>query len=294
MLPLVIHTNMKTNRSILTYFSATYTTRKISKEISRTISPTHEEYDITCQSPTETIYCNTNDLLIVGVPVYAGRVPIQAANALKLFKGDNTPAIIICTYGNRAYDDALLELQDIVEQNGFKTIAAATFIAQHSIFPQIAAGRPDEEDYKLMAQFAKDCNELLSKLEDVTKLPKLKINGNHPYTKHKQIPFHPSTLKILCSKCGRCAQLCPTQAIKVGNIFNANENLSNTVLKPLTKALENHYYTDENLCISCGRCLIECPKGARQYFNILHKATLLKFTNNYIERKDPEFFSYSL
>ena len=90
------------------------------------------------------------------------------------------------------------------------------------------------------------------------------------------------------------AQLCPTQAIKVGNIFNANENLSNTVLKPLTKALENHYYTDENLCISCGRCLIECPKGARQYFNILHKATLLKFTNNYIERKDPEFFSYSL
>ena len=95
---------MKTNRFILTYFSATYTTLKISQEITRTISPIHEEYDITCQYPTDTIYCNANDLLIVGVPVYAGRVPIQAANALKFFKGNNTPAIIICTYGNRAYD----------------------------------------------------------------------------------------------------------------------------------------------------------------------------------------------
>ena len=285
---------MKTNRSILAYFSATYTTRKITQRITCNISESYEEYDLTSQIPSENICCNPDDLLIVGVPVYAGRVPEQAANALKMLKGNNTPAIIICVYGNRAYDDAMLELQDIIEQNGFKTIAAAAFIAQHSIFPQIAAGRPDEEDYRLMNQFSKDCIDLISKLNDISSLPKLKINGKYPYTERKKVPFHPGTLRILCAKCGRCAQLCPVNAIKLGKLIDTNENLSNIVLKPISKALDNHYYTDEELCISCGRCLVECPINARQYFNILHKASLVKFTNNYLERKDPEFYSFSL
>lgn len=263
---------MKTNHCKLAYFSATYTTREISSTITKKISKSYDEYDLTCQHPDKTISCTSNDLLIVGVPVYAGRVPKEAAIALKMFKGENTPAIIICVYGNRNYDDALLELQEIVESQGFKTISAAAFIAQHSIFPQIASGRPDQEDYRLMEKFANDCINLLEKLEDLKSLPKLRIKGNYPYVDHKKIPFQPSTLRLLCTNCGRCAQLCPTKAIDVNN----------------------HCNTDENLCISCGRCIIECPKKARQYFNILHKATLLKFTNNYVERKDPEFYSFYL
>lgn len=36
-----------------------------------------------------------------------------------------TPAIAVCVYGNRDYDDALIELKDAIEANGFKTVAAA-------------------------------------------------------------------------------------------------------------------------------------------------------------------------
>lgn len=263
---------MKTNRSILTYFSATYTTRKVSQTIIQGLTKSYEEYDLTCQIPAEDIYCESNDLLVVGVPVYAGRVPQQAAKALKKFKGQNTPSIIVCVYGNRDYDDALLELQNIVEENGFKTIAAATFIAQHSIFPQIATGRPDAEDYILIKQFSKDCADLISNYSENIQLPKLQLKGNFPYKEYKKIPFQPSTLRLICSKCGRCAKLCPTKAIN----------------------FEKHCETNDNLCISCGRCIIECPRKARQYFNVLHKASLVKFTNNYVERRAPEFYSFNL
>ena len=78
--------------------------------------------------------------------VYAGRIPAISAESLRHFTGKHTPAIIVCTYGNRAYDDALLELRDIVEEQGFIVVSAGAFIAQHSIFPHVGTGRPDIRD----------------------------------------------------------------------------------------------------------------------------------------------------
>ena len=70
----------------------------------------------------------------------------MAVDAFEKIKGDKTPAVLVCVYGNRNYDDALLELKDISEANGFVPIAAGAFIARHSIFSDVAVGRPDKED----------------------------------------------------------------------------------------------------------------------------------------------------
>jgi len=120
-------------------FSPTRSTRKIAGQIAGHFAPVPlRETDITETALTDEIHMGHNELLIVGVPVYAGRIPALAANSIRHIKGEATPAILFCTYGNRDYDDALLELKELVEQNGFKPVSAAAFIAQHSIFPALA------------------------------------------------------------------------------------------------------------------------------------------------------------
>ena len=96
------------------------------------------------------------DLAIIGSPVYAGRLPGTMTSRFELIKGYATPAVIVVVYGNRAYEDALLELNDLVSGAGFTPIAAAAFIGEHSYatkeFP-IAVGRLDEEDLKKARAF---------------------------------------------------------------------------------------------------------------------------------------------
>lgn len=80
----------------------------------------------------------------------------------KNLKGSNTLAIIAAVYGNRHYDDALLQMKDILTERGFCVIAAGAFIAEHSVFPSVATRRPDEGDKAAMKKFAAKCCQLLS------------------------------------------------------------------------------------------------------------------------------------
>lgn len=256
----------------LVYFSATYTTRKIVREIARQIACNITEYDITNTSPSNDVLSSNSELLIVGVPVYSGRVPSTAIDALNKFKGCNTPAIVICTYGNRAYDDSLLELKDIVETNGFTTIAAGAFIAEHSIFPKVATTRPDSEDIKKIEDFGHHCMDIIFNIEDTATLPKLKVNGSKPYKVPKNIPIHPTGNKNKCNKCGTCVTLCPVQAI--------------SETEP--------YKTDSQKCISCGRCIVVCTQKCRNFNGLLYKIAGWKFVKDNSTRKEPEYFTLSL
>lgn len=123
----------------LAYFSATFSTKRIVREIASQFQKPVIEYDITSDVLKDDVSLGSDgDLLIVGVPSYAGRVPEMAVRSLRRFLGNNTPAIIVSVYGNRAYDDTLIELKDLMESHGFKLLSAAAVIAQHSIFPKIA------------------------------------------------------------------------------------------------------------------------------------------------------------
>lgn len=256
---------MEISNISLVYFSATNTTKKIMKLIAGQISEEVTTFNITQKAPGSEVISKSQDLFIVGAPVYAGRIPVKALEALNKFKGNNTPAIIVCVYGNRDYDDALLELRDVVEMNGFKVISAGAFIAQHSIFPQVGAGRPDEQDIILIKKFADESLDIIHSTNDVTSLPDVTPKGNRPYKVPGELPIHPKGDKK-CNECGTCITQCPVQAIP--------EN--------------NPRKTDKKKCIVCSRCIVVCPQGSRHFGGILYKLAGKKFIKAYSARKEPE------
>lgn len=251
----------------LACFSATYTTRKIAELILEPINAPIIRYDLTENIPDKTIFLNKEDLFVIAVPVYAGRVPAKAAEALRMFRGENTPAVLVCVYGNREYDDALLELKDIAKEGAFGIVSAGVFIAQHSIFPRMAAGRPDATDMKIIRDFSKKTAELIARIPDVSVLPEIQVKGNYPYKVPGVIPLHPTGGKK-CNVCGSCVRLCPVHAIP------ENDPCS----------------TDPQKCISCGRCVQICPQHARRFRGLAYRIVAWKFTRNYSARKEPELF----
>jgi len=262
---------MKTENINLVYFSATYTTRKIVRSVVKQMEGNTEEYDITNSVPQTVVEMTDTDLLVVGMPVYSGRIPAQALPALNQFKGSNTPAVIICVYGNRDYDDALLELKYVVEDNGFKIISAGAFIAQHSIFPQVGMGRPDERDLELIADFGKKSQEVIDSITNLHSLSGITPKGNHPYKVPGNLPLKPKGNRK-CTECGTCVKLCPVQAIPE----------------------DAPRKTDKEKCIVCGRCIVVCPVQARHFGGLLYKIAGKKFIKAYAARKEPESYFTSI
>lgn len=251
----------------LAYFSATFTTKKVVRLIAGQINGKVTEYDITQNALENDIISGNQDLLIVGIPVYSGRIPAKAVDVLNKFKGNGGPAIIACIYGNRDYDDALLELKDIVEANGFKVISAGAFVAQHAIFPQVGISRPDNKDIALIKEFAGKSLDMLNSKTDMDSLPAIKIKGNHPYKTSGKIPLQPKGDKK-CNECKTCVKQCPVQAIH-----------ESTPRK-----------TDRTKCIACGRCIVVCPQHARHFGGILYKLAGRRFVKANSRRKEPEMY----
>jgi len=253
----------------LVYFSATYTTKKIIKMIAGYMGDIANEYDITQSAPDDDIPFSEDSLLIVGMPVYAGRIPAKTIEALNRFKGNGTPAILVCVYGNRDYDDALLELKDTVEPNGFRVISAGVFIAQHSIFPKVGEARPDAKDIDVIKDFADKSADILSSAT-VKSMPDISVKGNRPYKIPGKIPLKPKGNKH-CDDCGTCVKLCP--------VFAIDEN--------------NPRKTNKKICISCGRCIVVCPQKARSFGGLLYKIAGSGFVKANSARKEPEFFLHN-
>lgn len=247
------------------YFSATYTTHRIVGHLAKRLSDNVTECDITNEDPSKEILIPKDEVIIVGIPVYAGRVPELAVERIRKFKGEGTPAIAVAVYGNRDYDDALLELSDLLSDNGFQVISAGAFIAQHSIFPKVGAQRPDAEDYHQINVFADESNKVLHKNHQ--QLLPIHVPGNRPYKIPGSIPIYPSGSST-CKECGKCIELCPTGAIPK----------------------ENPKIVDETKCIKCGRCIVVCPTKSRQFRGMKYTLASMKFNTAYKERREPEMF----
>ena len=223
---------MNIEKWIIAHFSPTGGTRKVADAIAAGFNIPVVEMDLTKTDSAVTL--GKNDALMAVLPVYAGRVPQISLERLAALKGNGQKAVAVVVYGNREFDDALLETKDALEANGFQVIAAAAFIAEHSIARSIASGRPDAEDEALCRQFAAD---VMAKADDAAPV---QVPGNTPYKALKPSAFHPAANEN-CVKCGVCAQQCPVGAI------------------PLDDPRE----TLNDLCINCMRCVQVCPVSSR-------------------------------
>lgn len=244
------------------YFSATYTTKRVVEAVAAGLSNEVVSYDITNDTATDVVIIPREELLVVGVPVYAGRVPAMAAERLRRFKGDNTPAVVVAVYGNRHYDDAVLELHDIMTECGFRTVAAGAFIAQHSIFPKVGAARPDGEDLAEIKSFAEKSLAVLAGDFGAINLP-----GNRPYKVPGGIPIWP-TASRKCNGCGACAKRCPTGAIDPAAPKGVNKEK----------------------CIKCGRCIVVCPTKARRFYGIKYSLAAARFNAAFAARRANEMW----
>lgn len=247
-------------------FSPTGGTEKVADIITKEWGMPVSRIDL-CDAETDddVFSVDKEDLAVIAVPSYGGRVPALAVQRISKIHGNQARCVIVCVYGNRAYEDTLVELSDIAEKSGFQVIAAVAAIAEHSIMRQYAAGRPDAEDRSALQHFA---GKILEKINgNATEDSALQIPGNRPYKKAGGAGLVPKA-GSQCTGCGLCAKGCPALAI----------------------GKENFKTADSKTCISCMRCVVNCPQSARKVNGIMVSIAGLALKKACSARKENELY----
>lgn len=261
------------------YFSPTGTTESTIKEIGQGLLDNKDIIqgdiiDFTHPSIREkAVSFLENDILLIGVPVYAGRVPNVLLKYLNTIKGEATVAIPIVLYGNRDYDDALIELNDILINNGFNVIGGGAFIGEHSFSYTLAKDRPDPEDLSIARNFGNDVyNKMTNNIDG-----ELHIRGNRPYRKYyvpKDQADNPVDIRKVtpktdenCIDCKICAKVCPMGSIDY-------ENVKQMI----------------GICIKCGACIKRCPTNSKYFDDMDYLRHKEELEDELEERKSPDVF----
>ena len=224
----------------------------------------------------------------MAAPVYGGLVAPLAVRRIARLRAENSIAIPVVVYGNRDYEDALVQLRDLLHAQGFTPLCGAAFVGEHSYSRPgmpIAEGRPDAADLQKAAAFgaqaygsllrqldlqnppATDARDFAltydSPLENLVTTPAMK--GNVPYkTLGPSTPQAP-VVNDNCYGCGECVDWCPTGAITIADGRSA---------------------TRADLCTKCCACVKFCPVGGRT-FDTPYTAMLHQ---NFSARREPECF----
>lgn len=259
---------MQAKRVWAMYWSATDTTKRVvtavAGQAAQALDVPLSEYDFTLPGARQGAPDFTpDDLVVFGTPTYAGRVPNVLLKYLETVKGNGAAVVPVVTFGNRAFDDSLIELRDILLDNGFVPFAAAAFVGEHSFSTTLAAGRPDADDLALAAQFGRD---IATRAADITAgTPVIDVPGR---AREERTYYQPrdragNSIDIrkvkpktndACDDCGLCAGLCPMGSINPENVREYS-----------------------GICIKCGACVKKCPKGAKYYDDpgyLYHKTEL--------------------
>ncbi|MPW26734.1 4Fe-4S dicluster domain-containing protein [Alkalibaculum sp. M08DMB] len=260
---------MKFTKATLMYFSPTDTTKKTIENIAKGIAINEiihmdlTDFDMRWKKRK----FEADELVIIGMPVYGGRIAPTAKEIFNRTEAKGTPCIAVVVYGNRAYEDALIELKNKSGKSGFKVISAAAFIGEHAWNNEVANARPDEKDEKMQIDFGQ---KVAGKIENISIFDEvcIKIPGNDPYKYVKDIHISPETDEEKCVGCGKCQIGCPM------------------------KAIDPYDYTrsDNFRCILCFKCIRDCTENARSITvsEFIMQSKLLAAMNQ--ERKKPEIF----
>lgn len=279
---------MELNKLTVIYYSPTHTSRQIARSIARGMGIARmQEVDLTTDASDELLEV-TDSICIVAAPVYGGLLAPVAAQRLSRLHAVNCVAVPVVVYGNRDYEDALVQLRDMLDSSGMTPVSGAAFVGEHSYSRPgmpIAEGRPDSCDLSIAEHFGEEvwhkiAHQLAAdqKLEPSARdfalrydaplnelLPPVQMPGNIPYkTLSAPTPQAPVTDDMCCG-CGECVPLCPIQAIRIEG---------------------DRSVTAIDLCTKCCACVKFCPVGART-FDTPYTAMLHQRCGT---RREPECF----
>ncbi|RKJ75849.1 ferredoxin [Butyricicoccus sp. 1XD8-22] len=248
------------------FFSGTGTTERVVRaaagRIAERLGCGAEVFDFTPPDARQEPKCfQKDDLVVLGVPVIAGRVPNLLLKYLGAVQGSGALGVPVVLFGNRSYDDALIELRDIMESGGFRTIAGGAFAGEHSFSTTLGRGRPDAEDLAQVQEFA---DRIAEKVQAGALASPVAVRGESPvrayYTPRDRNGNGIDIRKVkpktsdACIKCGWCAVVCP-----LGSIDGSDPSVVS------------------GICMKCCKCVKGCPQGAK-YFDdagyLYHKEEL--------------------
>lgn len=250
------------------YFSPTHTTGRIVTRFSHTLSSklsiNVQEISLTLPPSRDRSYTfGSGDILVFGFPVYGGRVPKILETTLKNIRSNGAIAIILAVYGNCAYEDALVEANDLLVANGFLVVSAGAFIGEHSFTPNVGTNRPDEEDFRTASEFA----ELMAVRILKNRIKQIEVDGHRPIKKRNPALHVAPKTTSSCTKCMLCSNNCPAGVIGTKS--------------PVVIAAG---------CIYCFSCVKICPVHAKYFDDPAILNSIQWLEQNFVQRREPEMF----
>lgn len=246
-------------------FSPTGGTKKAADAVAHAIAPTVVHVDLTDPNVDCAAFkFESNDVAVVAMPCFSGRIPAVALDRFERARGANAPCVVVCAYGNRAFGNSLREMADSATRAGFVVKAGVSAVTQNSVAPEYGTGHPNASDIERLASFGARIAESLSSEQplDCTPLP-----GTSPRNRASAPPMVPRYHGD-CRRCGLCAAACPTKAIDARTL-----------------------HADGKRCCACMRCVAQCPDDARAANPLLLKLVALAIRPQATKHKECELYS---
>ena len=273
---------MKITKVWAVYFSPTGNAKKVvttmAKRAAECLGVPMGTVDFTLPENREGVVSfDKEDLAFFSTPVYAGRIPNKMLPYVQTaFEGNGALAVAVSVFGNRNFDNGLIELRNELEAHGFHTVAGAGIPTEHVFSSKLATGRPDADDLVKIAEFGEKVAEKVSGLTEIPE--KIAVRGDDPVgayytplgTDGKPAVFlkaKPKTDPEKCTKCGICATVCPMGSIP-----------------------KDAPDTCTGICIKCQACIKACPTGAKYFDDAAFLSYVEMLKQNYTRRAEAEWF----